>query len=339
LFLAGQTKARMGLPETAPISLTPIIKGGSDRSFFRCLLPVGNSCILMRYSLEKEENGYFLEIARYLDAQGVSVPKIIFHDPEYRLIWMEDMGEEDLHASKNDPWEKRALLYREALKTVRVLHGLSTDSSDAKQLRLMPSFDDKLYAWERNYFFERFVHEVCHFEFSAGQKTDLDFEIEELARMLCTQPTCFVHRDFQSQNILLNGGRAFLIDFQGMRHGTLFYDLGSLLYDPYVPFGDEERIELLRYYWEFGGSAQDWEYFATLFHAAAAQRLMQALGAYGFLGLHKGKTDFLKHIPAGLHNLETATEKAGCLPHLHDLAKACKSILKNQSIYAFDGVA
>jgi hypothetical protein len=33
------------------------------------------------------------------------------------------------------------------------------------------------------------------------------------------------------------------------------------------------------------------------------QRLMQALGAYGFLGLVKGRSHFLEHIPAALGNL------------------------------------
>ena len=33
------------------------------------------------------------------------------------------------------------------------------------------------------------------------------------------------------------------------------------------------------------------------------QRLMQALGAYGFLGLVRERKAFLDHIPAALHSL------------------------------------
>jgi hypothetical protein len=33
------------------------------------------------------------------------------------------------------------------------------------------------------------------------------------------------------------------------------------------------------------------------------QRLMQALGAYGFLGLVKGSRHFLAHVPAALRSL------------------------------------
>ena len=35
----------------------------------------------------------------------------------------------------------------------------------------------------------------------------------------------------------------------------------------------------------------------------AMQRLMQALGAYGFLGLVKGSRHFLAHVPAALRSL------------------------------------
>ena len=39
---------------------------------------------------------------------------------------------------------------------------------------------------------------------------------------------------------------------------------------------------------------------------------MQALGAYGFLGLQKGRRDFLAHIPAARRSLrETAAQLDG----------------------------
>ena len=43
--------------------------------------------------------------------------------------------------------------------------------------------------------------------------------------------------------------------------------------------------------------------FAEKFQLCAMQRLMQALGAYGFLGLVKENRAFLDHIPAALDSL------------------------------------
>ena len=46
------------------------------------------------------------------------------------------------------------------------------------------------------------------------------------------------------------------------------------------------------------------------------QRLMQALGAYGFLGLVQEKPQFLAHIPTALASLREVT---GRLSHSHPL--------------------
>ena len=99
--------------------------------------------------------------------------------------------------------------------------------------------------------------------------------------------------------------RACLIDFQGMRPGLAQYDLASLLYDPYVTLTSAERESLLgdavALYEQAGEPVA--EDFREVFDLCAMQRLMQALGAYGFLGLVKGHTHFLSHIPPALASL------------------------------------
>ena len=110
-----------------------------------------------------------------------------------------------------------------------------------------------------------------------------------------------IHRDFQSQNIILRDGQAYLIDFQGMRPGLAEYDLASLLYDPYVSLMKSERTELLEFYRSEAG-VTDPE-FADKFQLCAMQRLMQALGAYGYLGHVKKNVAFLEHMPAAARGL------------------------------------
>jgi hypothetical protein len=100
-----------------------------------------------------------------------------------------------------------------------------------------------------------------------------------------------------------------------MRPGLSKYDLASLLYDPYVELTQAEREELFeiyRMYREQHGTpfrVADEE----IFQLCAMQRLMQALGAYGFLGLVKGNRAFLAHIPAALASLRTVLREIdGC---------------------------
>src|SRR5262249_7940571 len=100
-------------------------------------------------------------------------------------------------------------------------------------------------------------------------------------------------------------GEAYLIDFQGMRPGLAEYDLASLLYDPYVDLPETERGKLTAYYRARlleNGIAINGEFDLKL-RLCAMQRLMQALGAYGFLALVKGHKHFLKYVPAALKTL------------------------------------
>ena len=144
-----------------------------------------------------------------------------------------------------------------------------------------------------------------------------------LKRLASQNPT-LVHRDLQSQNVMIHDGEPFLIDFQGMRFGNWLYDLGSLLCDPYVRFSAEERHQLLSFYYGLTSSEPDWNEFLKAFWEASAQRLMQALGAYGFLGIRKGLKSYLAHVPSGLRNLCVAAENAGSLPLLLEISMQCE---------------
>jgi len=131
---------------------------------------------------------------------------------------------------------------------------------------------------------------------------ELDAEFHALAETVAAQPQVLIHRDFQSQNIHLQNDRIRLVDFQGMRLGPLTYDLVSLLLDPYVALHAGYRAELLERFASAAGPAGSVSVadIRAMAQAAGLQRIMQALGAFGFLGHVKGKRSFLDHIPAGL---------------------------------------
>ena len=85
-----------------------------------------------------------------------------------------------------------------------------------------------------------------------------------------------MHRDSQSQNVHIHAGKAWLIDFQGMRGGRPEYDLASLVYDGYARLEPEQAKELIREWEKISGQPLD----DRIFRACALQRLMQMLGAY-----------------------------------------------------------
>ena len=223
------------------------------------------------------------------------------------LIWIEDLGKSDLWSYRGESWLVRRAFYESALDEIVKLHCLPEEAGCAIQKNLPAAFDAALYRWEQSYFFENCLGR--HFgvgENRLSEATALP-ALHEIAERLGNRPRVLVHRDFQSQNIIIRNAQAHLIDFQGMRSGLAEYDLASLLFDPYVTFSRAECEELLAAYEAKRNAALSplSAQFRKIFHLCGIQRLMQALGAYGFLGLVKGNRTFLNHIPAAMTSLRS----------------------------------
>jgi hypothetical protein len=294
--------------DVGQIKIMPIEKGGSDRKFYRIDSAADQRLILVKYNLEREENRHYVQIAKFLDSHGIRVPKIYFHDPAEGLIWIEDLGERDLYSYRKESWLVRRAFYDSALDQIAKLHSLPNSVCAEMKEHLPAEFNAALYRWEQKYFFDNCLGR--YFGISESKRKELAGlpGLRGIPKHLASLPRTLVHRDFQSQNIIIQNGQANLIDFQGMRPGLAEYDLASLFFDPYVELTEAERAELITYYREQqskSGIARDGDFDSTLC-LCAIQRLMQALGAYGFLGLVKGNKNFLQYIPNALLSLRAA---------------------------------
>jgi hypothetical protein len=122
-------------------------------------------------------------------------------------------------------------------------------------------------------------------------------------------------------------GEQFTLDPKLVDEGrNIFASVGC----PYVVLADAEREHLKRYYFDLRGLPGAYAAWEAVYHHCAAQRLMQALGAYGFLGLRQGKASFLAHIPNALANLREVLDRSGLVPEMPKLldwarTPACRS--------------
>ena len=320
-LLLRQTRIHFPRLEEAKVKITPIEKGGSDRKFYRVRCSPEQTIILVKYNLEREENRHYVEIAEFLATHKIRAPKIYFHDPAEGLIWIEDLGKTDLWSHREESWLVRRAFYESALGEIVKLHCLPETATRTIRKNLPVEFDAALYRWEQSYFFENCLGRF--FGLDARELSELA-ALESLGRIaneLAEPPRVLVHRDFQSQNIIIRNGQAHLIDFQGMRPGLAEYDLASLLFDPYVTLARAECEELLAEYESKRAAANHpvASDFRATFRLCGIQRLMQALGAYGFLGLVKGNKTFLEHIPAAIESLRGLV---GEIPELERLSAA-----------------
>lgn len=334
-ILSRFVKESFGLSHGISIEIYPLSVRGSDRTFYRIKWAENKSVILVHYDPVREENMYYADIGRFLKSLSVNVPEVFRHDPFMNFILVEDLGDIDLYSLRDRPWDVRKELYEKTIENIIKLHNYPITEFPYQKVRIMGRFDAHLYTWEHKYFLENFVKGVCGFKNKRLDMDKLTMEFNVLIEKFLNSHHSLIHRDLQSQNVIIKGSIPYLIDFQGMREGNPLYDLASILNDPYVVFSDEERYYLLKFYYRDSRLKMDFETFEELFWCASCQRLMQALGAYGYLGLQKGISAFLEHIPSGLKNLLYSVSHISFMPYLSEIVEMC---YKDMEIRNFTGM-
>jgi NDP-sugar pyrophosphorylase family protein/aminoglycoside/choline kinase family phosphotransferase len=295
-------------------TLVPLGARGSARDFTRAFYG-RHRAILIAYDPIRHENTLYANHARQLAQVGVPVPQVLADFPGLQATALEDLGNISLLTRLETASPATALkLYRQVLPDVLQLHVEGPRAVAQARIKLMPPFNRRLYTWEHDYFAEHFLSHRLRLESAAidGIRRDL----QSIATRLLRHPQVLIHRDLQSTNILFHKGRTVFIDFQGMRWGSPYYDLASLLADPYARLEEKIQLDLLKFY-------QDMSPFHELaekdFWLAVVQRLAQALGAYAKLGAEPATADFARHIPAALAQMRRALAHLSGLPALRAL--------------------
>ncbi len=288
-------KNHLKLTPTDKVIIEPITKGASGRTIIR-LKPEGHPTYIgIHYTLERADSANYLPVAEFLRDNTFNVPQVLYNNTGRCCAIVEDLGDKDLLSLKDEAWEVREPIYRSVFQQLDRLFYTRAP----KDLEFQPAFDEELYQWEQNYFFDFFAEYFVGM--SSGETAPLREHpaMKSLAKQLGASSRNLVHRDLQSQNILIRDNKAFLIDFQGMRRGRQEYDLASLIYDPYMNHSAEEREKLLSL-WEDITEERPIE---DILNKCAIQRITQALGAYGNLVANKDESWYAQHIPTAVDTL------------------------------------
>ncbi|MDD3119406.1 MAG: phosphotransferase, partial [Victivallales bacterium] len=283
---------------------------GSARGFFR-LTDYGRR-VLMVSDASDVDFDRFVDLGQFLARNRLYTPEIYdFNRGEYTVM-MEDLGNVMLfNRWAEAPGDLTVLTeyYRKVINALidfQLRGTLAFRQPDAPPLRV---FDYDYLRWETSYFTKNLLYGVCGL--SRGDTPGLEEEFDALAAAVDAHPKVYMHRDFQSQNIMMYDGKPRFVDFQGSRLGPVGYDIMSLLRDPYVRLPHDLTVSLLGYYIErfmasplneYVRTSAQFRIYAVL---AGLQRRMQALGAYGFLALVKGKAHYLDFIPQAVEYLRS----------------------------------
>ena len=309
--MAAETFDRMAAPgaRREPVDRTRLKGDGSDRRWYR--LRAGDRSVILadhgiRKTLDTCEVDACVAIGRHLHRQGVPVPEIMGYDVFSGLVFMQDLGDVHLQEVVRSAGTRETVItvYRRVIDAMVNMSRLGAEGFDpAWTFQTARYSKDFILAYECRYFVESFLN-----GYMGIQKDFEDFSAAFDALSdgaVANGIDGFMHRDFQSRNIMVNGHRCYFIDFQGGRLGPVQYDLASLLLDPYVALPPDIRQALRDYAMDriAASRAVDRDRFTAGFRCCALARNLQILGAFGFLSRVKGKTGFERYIPAALKSL------------------------------------
>lgn len=280
-------------------------EAGSGRKFYR-IPHEAHSWILMVSPQVDADFARFTEYSRFFGDLKLPTPQIFIIDKEMGQVLQEDFGSIHLFdlVRKEDNWE---FWYEKVIESLINFQRISTAKASSCPTLFSWQFDFKGLRWETSYFTDNYLK--YHQKLKEEKLKSLEEEFDKLAVRVSEHPRVVMHRDFQSQNILIYHGKVGIIDFQGARMGSVFYDLASLLWDPYTELKWETIKVLFDKFYLQSLLPFFKEKAAEMFLEASLQRLMQACGAYCFLSEKKGIASFKKYLKPGLERIKLVLEK------------------------------
>ncbi|OGS37750.1 MAG: phosphotransferase enzyme family protein [Elusimicrobia bacterium RIFOXYD12_FULL_66_9] len=297
-------KARFACTSGDPV---PVRADASSRKIYR--LRGGERTAIGVLNEDAKENRAFIEFSKHFHKEGVPVPEIYGESPSGKAYLEEDLGDTTLfqflskrRTASGFP-EEVVTVYRDVVRWLPKIQIVAGQTLDYRWCYPRQSFDKQSMLWDLNYFKYYFLTlgGIAFHE----ERLEEDFTVFA-DYLLSAERDFFLFRDFQSRNVMLQGGKPFFIDYQGGRHGALQYDLASLLYDAKADVPFELRDELTELYIREAGKHAKVERaeFLRFFPGFVLIRIMQAMGAYGLRGFHEKKPLFLQSIPYAIRNIE-----------------------------------
>jgi aminoglycoside/choline kinase family phosphotransferase len=296
-------------PGSGPLACEPMPGGASTRRYYRVRLPTHTAVAMFVPDGAKPEEVArggataarwpFLEVRDLLAAHGVDVPVVHGEDVANGWVLLEDLGDETLavYLAAN-PGRREALYVRAVADLARAQAALA--SIPAGSVVSTRAFDEELLGWEIHHFRE-WALEARGIALSVDDRALFDGIAGRLARRIAGWPRAFVHRDYQSRNLMVRPGsgndRLCWIDFQDALLGPRVYDLVALLNDSYQVF-DRAFVEarLDDYSNARGLGAPERAELGREFDIVTVQRKLKDAGRFVFIDRVKGNASFLAFV-------------------------------------------
>ncbi len=304
----------------AGFRISKLLGDASSRQYFRLIDDKGASYILAAYPETFDPDRFpYLQICGLLERIGVPVPRVFAVDGSLGIVLQEDLGDLSLQrALTNASPEWRRQRFSEAIELIVLIQREGGPKLDPNWEASQLAFDREKLLWEFHFFSRHYLGNYRKLVLSATDELESGFEriAEELAgaaRVLC-------HRDLHVRNLMLHRDRLHVLDFQDARWGAQSYDLCSLLKDS-VDLESDEVSSLLERYLDRSRWPGSREEFWRQFHLSVVQRMLKALGTYGYQIVVRENFIYEQYIAGTLRRARLSLEALAEFPAIHRLVE------------------
>lgn len=268
------------------------------------------SMVLMDAPPPMENVRPFLMIDQKLEELGYSAPHVYAQDEENGFVLLEDFGDSTYtRLLKNGADERK--LYELAVDLLIDLHSRDEAEVIPEGLAL---YDEEALKREVMLFPDWFMPAAFGKETDKEVVDDFVLLWEELFPIANNVPKTLVLRDYHVDNLLLLENRkgihaCGLLDFQDALHGTITYDIMSLMEDARRDIDPQLLADMRgRYMTGLGAKLPNEQDFLASWAVLAAQRHVKVLGIFVRLCVRDKKNRYLQHLPRLWRLLERALE-------------------------------
>jgi aminoglycoside/choline kinase family phosphotransferase len=279
----------------------PLVHDASTRRFFRVLPARGPSRVVMDYGRPFEGEPDDVVLARILGGAGLPVAAVLDVCGRVGCLLLEDLGDRLLQSAIVELGGAARPLLERAVRLAADVTRRGTPALERSPRAAGPALDRERFRYEMDFFIEHFARGLKAQQttppgLAAGLHALADAAAQAPRRVLC-------HRDFHSRNLLLrDDGSLAMVDIQDARWGPDSYDVASLLRDAYVEIHESWIEGLLDLYAERAG-IDDRDAFRRRFDIVSCQRMIKALGTFGFLRTSPAADRYLSAVPRTVDRL------------------------------------
>jgi aminoglycoside/choline kinase family phosphotransferase len=243
----------------------------------------------------------FVACAGWLNAQGLSAPKVLAADPAAGLAVLEDLGD-DLYARLIEAGTDETPLYDAAIDGLLAIHAAPTSetlSYDGSTWPLL-TYDDLALKTAHDIFVE-WQPKFRDIAFDNAALAEWEAIWAPIRAKGEAGATVFCHRDYHAENLIWlpqrdGAARVAMLDFQDAVLAHPAWDLSMLLHDARRTVSPEREAACLDRYLAARPNLDRTAFLAD-YHALGALNIIRILGIFARLVTRDGKPRYADFIP------------------------------------------